>query len=237
MWKNDPSKVKWPIIAKAYSSIRDVVRKQRASLATFLILVCPKLSIINVKNYFRKIGHSKLQSIARKYWSRLRFRTVVISKGTSYSSAHRWVTFHSKLPINCWRGLLQPNWIFSRKSKTSAGLTGLLPSCPAAQPAKHFTRRRGIGSPESFPLVGSILARFSEPFNGIKGEELEDQWTGSMFDLYNPAEGSIDSMLREYLGAAMSNQVFRVNQYRKFYRSLLINGLPRVMDHGNSALK
>lgn len=81
------------------------------------------------------------------------------------------------------------------------------------------------------------MARFSEPFNGIKGEELEDQWTGSMFDLYNPAEGSIDSMLREYLGAAMSNQVFRVNQYRKFYRSLLINGLPRVMDHGNSALK
>jgi hypothetical protein len=42
------------------------------------------------------------------------------------------------------------------------------------------------------------LARFPEPFNSIKGEELEDQWTGSMFDLYNPAEGSIDSMIREY---------------------------------------
>ncbi len=49
-------KAKWTIIAKAYSSIRDVVGKQRASLATFLILVCPKLGIINAKNYFRKMN-------------------------------------------------------------------------------------------------------------------------------------------------------------------------------------
>jgi hypothetical protein len=117
---------------------------------------------------------------------------------------------------------------------------GLLASCPVFPQLNQPSTLLGggiIGSPDSFPVVGSILARFPEPFNGIKGEELDDQWTGSMFDLYNPAEGSIDSMLREYLGAAMSNQVFRVNQYRKFYMSLLIKGLSRVMDHDNSALK
>jgi hypothetical protein len=60
-----------------------------------------------------------------------------------------------------------------------------------------------------FPVIGSILARFPEPFNGIKGEELEDQWTGPMFDLYNPAEGSIDRMLREYFGGSYEQSSFQ----------------------------
>jgi hypothetical protein len=78
---------------------------------------------------------------------------------------------------------------------------GLLASCPVVPQLKQPSTLLGgesIGSPDSFLVVGSILVRFPEPFNSIKGEELEDQWTGSMFDLYNPAEGSIDSMLREY---------------------------------------
>ena len=38
-------------------------------------------------------------------------------------------------------------------------------------------------------------------------------------------------------GAAMRNQFFRINQYRKDYRSLLINGLLRGMFVDGSALK
>jgi hypothetical protein len=68
MWKNNPFKAKSTIITKAYSSIRDLVGKQRASLATFLTLVCPKLGIINVKNYFRRMNWpSKLQPMASRY--------------------------------------------------------------------------------------------------------------------------------------------------------------------------
>jgi hypothetical protein len=55
MSKNDPFEAKWTIIAKAYSSC-------------YILNTCrPKLSVINVKSYFRKIGHSKLQSIVPKY--------------------------------------------------------------------------------------------------------------------------------------------------------------------------
>jgi hypothetical protein len=78
---------------------------------------------------------------------------------------------------------------------------GLLASCPVISQLKQPSTLLGgesIGSPDSFLVVGSILARFPEPFNGIKGEVLEDQWKGWMFDLYNPAEANIDSILREY---------------------------------------
>jgi hypothetical protein len=56
MWKNDPFKAKWTIIAKAYSSIRDVVGKQKASLLAFLTLVYPKIGIINAEDYFWKMN-------------------------------------------------------------------------------------------------------------------------------------------------------------------------------------
>jgi hypothetical protein len=54
-----------------------------------------------------------------------------------------------------------------------------------------------LGSPESFPLVGSILARFPEPFNGIreKNQKINGQ---ALFDLYNPTEGSINSMIQYF---------------------------------------
>jgi hypothetical protein len=68
-----------------------------------------------------------------------------------------------------------------------------------------------IGSPDSFPVVGSILAGVPEPFNGIKEEESEDQWMGTMSDLYRPPEGSIDRMLRysfegSYAQSSFQNQ-------------------------------
>jgi hypothetical protein len=72
-----------------------------------------------------------------------------------------------------------------------------------------------LGSPEAFPLVGSILARFPEPFNGIKGEESENQGSGSMFDLYNRTEGSIDSMLREYIEGSYEQSNFHNQSIRK----------------------
>jgi hypothetical protein len=63
MWKNDPFKAKWTIIAKAYSCIRDIIGKQKASLVTFMTLVCPRIGTINVDNYFGKMNWN-LETIA-----------------------------------------------------------------------------------------------------------------------------------------------------------------------------
>jgi hypothetical protein len=46
-------------------------------------------------------------------------------------------------------------------------------------------------------------------FNELKGEESESLWTGSMFDLYNPTEGSIDSNLREYFEDSYAQSSFQ----------------------------
>jgi hypothetical protein len=109
MSKNDPFEAKWTIIAKAYSSIRDVVRKQRASLATFLALVCSKLSIINVKNYFRKkwtfettVNSTKVLKqnsfLDHRHFEGDTLHTNITPKDI-LQFGHRWVTFHSELPM------------------------------------------------------------------------------------------------------------------------------------------
>lgn len=51
MWQRDPFKAKWTIVARAYSSIRDKVGKNRAQLDRFLTLVCPELGIIDAADY------------------------------------------------------------------------------------------------------------------------------------------------------------------------------------------
>jgi hypothetical protein len=53
----------------------------------------------------------------------------------------------------------------------------LLASCsviPQLDQPRTLLGGGSIDSPDSFPVVGSILAGFPEPFNGIKGEELEN---------------------------------------------------------------
>ncbi|KAG9230089.1 mating-type protein ALPHA1/MAT-1/A-1, partial [Amylocarpus encephaloides] len=52
LWDNDPFHAKWSILARAYTGIRDCVGKENAPMATFLQIVCPKIGIIGVDDYF-----------------------------------------------------------------------------------------------------------------------------------------------------------------------------------------
>ena len=56
MWKVDPFKAKWAVIAKAYSKIRDLIGKEEAPLEVFLALVCPKLRLIPAGKYLETMG-------------------------------------------------------------------------------------------------------------------------------------------------------------------------------------
>jgi hypothetical protein len=58
IWKKDPFKAKWGIIAAAYSKIRDVLGKDNASLKIFFALVCPQIGIIAVENYLDMMNWS-----------------------------------------------------------------------------------------------------------------------------------------------------------------------------------
>ena len=56
MWQADPFKAKWTILAKAYSTIRDVQGKANAPLNQFLALNAPVVRIIEPPKYLNALG-------------------------------------------------------------------------------------------------------------------------------------------------------------------------------------
>lgn len=55
MWDQDPFKAKWSIIARAYTNIRDQVGKANAPIEAFFSIVCPRMGIIGVDDYFARM--------------------------------------------------------------------------------------------------------------------------------------------------------------------------------------
>jgi hypothetical protein len=197
-----------------------VVGKQRASLATFLAFVS-KLGIINVKNYFRKMNWILETTV----------NGIKVLKQTSFPNLGHFeadILYTNITPKDIIQFCTQVGYIPQQIANQIAGedyfspigsslgnqrlQQGFLASCPVvAQLDKPSSLLKGgsILSSDSFPVAGSILAGFPEPLNVVKGEELDDQWTGSMFDLYNPPEGSIDSMLRGYFEGSYEKSSFQ----------------------------
>ncbi len=56
LWRFDPTKAKWGIIAKAYSVLREEEGKENAPLKLFLALNAPFLGIVDPENYLRIHG-------------------------------------------------------------------------------------------------------------------------------------------------------------------------------------
>jgi hypothetical protein len=191
MWKNDPFKAKWTIVAKAYSSIRDVVGKQRASLLAFLTLVCPKIGIINAEDYFWKMNW-KLEAAVdgTKVLKQTSFPDLsFFGAGILYTNVTPKDVIHFCAQMCCipqqvanqiaWGDNFNPAGSLPRNQISQQSL---LASCPMASQLEQSTSLIGEGeaavdsSPACPPSVGNGLAAFSVPL----------KWTGSMLDLYNP---------------------------------------------------
>jgi hypothetical protein len=188
LWQSDPFKAKWAIIARAYSSIRDAVGKRNAPLDAFLNLVCPVVGIIGADEYLERM---KWVSMATDTGSMILIQTSapdLASLGASIchtsmtekdvvqyctrsgyirgvAAARVQAAFHSQAPQ---QGLLA---------------TAQIPSAPAlvqAAAVNGFDVNAEIGTDQ--PMSSSASSASSATY----------QWTGSMADLYNPSEGSID---------------------------------------------
>lgn len=146
---------------------------------------------------------------AQNFWNR--FNVDLKDGFCRHCTVQRTDELHStaKSQSNCWRGLLQSNRISSRKSKTSAGPTSLLFSYPQLGQPSTLLGGGSIGSLDSFPVIENILTGFLELINELKGGESQNLWTGYMFDLYNPTEGSIDTMLRNTFEGSYAQSSFR----------------------------
>lgn len=58
LWEADPNKVLWSLIAKAWSTIRDQIGKDRAPLDQFYAIICPHLNIPGPETYLLVLGWS-----------------------------------------------------------------------------------------------------------------------------------------------------------------------------------
>ena len=56
LWRADPTKAKWIILAKAYSELREKVGKMRAPLPAFLAINAPFVGLIHPDDYLRIHG-------------------------------------------------------------------------------------------------------------------------------------------------------------------------------------
>ncbi|KUJ06233.1 uncharacterized protein LY89DRAFT_769833 [Mollisia scopiformis] len=63
LWRRDPFKARWAVIAAAYSRIRDQVGKPDAPLSGYLAIVCPRMGIVDSERYLRS-SNNKLN-----YWA------------------------------------------------------------------------------------------------------------------------------------------------------------------------
>ena len=139
MWKSDPFKAKWTIIAKADSTIRDAVGKQRTSLLAFLTLVCPKIGIINTEDYFWKMKWALqgtgagTQVLNQTFLPGLgNFSTDVLYTNMTAKDIIQvcaQVGYISQMMCNKLAGnSVQPDGVFNKKSDISAKLNGVVPS-------------------------------------------------------------------------------------------------------------
>lgn len=192
LWKRDPFKAKWTIVAKAYSRIRDLVEKANAPLNGFLALACPAIGIIDVEDYLRKMNWSiqvandgtiNLCQNSRPFTATFEpyimhtsmtdsdVITLVAAKGYISLSAGRTITNIAPPP----QGLLASAPIFQRPALSQ----------PTLPPAASFLQTTTtVPASAASMVLGFHVNDFlnSDPY----------EWTGSMSDLYNPNAGSIE---------------------------------------------
>ncbi|OAL57031.1 MAT1-1-1 mating-type protein [Pyrenochaeta sp. DS3sAY3a] len=56
MWEKDQNKPLWSLLAKAWSTIRDQIGKEKAPLAQFLSIICPQVKMIPPEEYLERCG-------------------------------------------------------------------------------------------------------------------------------------------------------------------------------------
>jgi hypothetical protein len=201
LWKLDPFKAKWTIVARAYSKIRDEVGKPKASLDKYLNLVCPQIGIIPVEEYLQKMnwvvcigGDGALVFYHTAEVDIQTFGSHITHSAMTDRDVVHFCSSVGYLPAVVARKIAGPNFslISAPVSQSQAPQQSLLASAPVlpvgtTNPLFLMAASTNPGAAASaifgFDLGGVVkAAREPKPY----------EWTGSMADLYNPAEGSID---------------------------------------------
>ncbi|OWP00160.1 alpha box protein [Marssonina coronariae] len=179
LWKRDPFKAKWTVIAAAYSKIRDAVGKPRAPLDKYMSVVCPQMGIIAVPAYLGML-----------HWTYERPADGAPTLTQSAAPDLQALDQH----------ILRSN-MTAQDLISFCGRVGYIPRSIA----RRLGGQQSSGSPQhgllaSTPDLGLVplggREERREPAVASRPADLplapSDGWTGSMSDLYHPSEGSVD---------------------------------------------
>ena len=202
-WKLDPFKAKWTIVARAYSKIRDEVGKPKAPLDKYLKLVCPQIGLIPVEEYLQKMNWvvytGENGALVFYHTSEVDVQALGFHIAHSLMTENDVVHFCSNmgyLPTVVAQKIAGPNWSLASAPipQSQAPQQSLLASGPAlpATAINPLFLTAATANPASISK-----AIFGFDLHGVVKADPEHspqtyEWTGSMADLYNPAEGSID---------------------------------------------
>nr|ADJ38497.1 MAT1-1-1 [Acephala applanata]ADJ38501.1 MAT1-1-1 [Acephala applanata] len=210
LWQRDPFKAKWAVIAAAYSKIRDEVGKQNAPLDRFLSIVCPKIGIVDDERYLNQLNWTTSQvvtddNVAIITWKQtaepvlatfghdILYSTMTVDDIVEFCASRGYV---SKTPLGrLRRGHHHPdnssNYDLSKASMSGRGLFVSGPTLPS-QPASISMERLTTcpAAPGTEPSLATRACPASSRYREVDVSRL--QWTGSMSEVYSPAEGSAD---------------------------------------------
>ncbi|KAF8849694.1 MAT1-1-1 [Acephala macrosclerotiorum] len=201
LWQRDPFKAKWAVIAAAYSKIRDEVGKHNAPLDKFLSIVCPKIGIVDDERYLNQLNwtcqvstdgaltwQQTVEPVFATFGRSILYSTMTVDDIVEFCASLGYVSRISITHLrkghveNGNRGLL-------KASMSGQGLfvSGPTLSQPASVSAKLVTTCPAAPITKPNLVTGSSLISRDQ-----KVDISPLQWTGSMSEVYHPAEGSAD---------------------------------------------
>ncbi|CZT51034.1 uncharacterized protein RSE6_12117 [Rhynchosporium secalis] len=198
LWKGDPFKAKWTIIAAAYSKIRNTVGKPRAPLDHYLKIICPQMGIIAVEEYLEIFNWSS----TRDAEGSLHFTQTTAPNlhGLDQQILHSSMTEKDVVLFCGSVGYIRHSVarrIVGARSNHRQHQHGLLASAPMIG-----TSDTPVSPMPSINTTQAAAEEFicEEPSTMSSLATKDYEWTGSMSDLYHPSEGSIDfdRLLRSY---------------------------------------
>ncbi len=205
MWKIEPFKAKWTVIAKAYSSIRNHIGKDRAPIDDFLHIVCPKMDVIKPEEYFTVMGWTLDYTNDGSTIFKQSTRPNLLGYNNSTFSDKELIIYCAQM------NYISPSAAVQITEKDlMLGQQDLFASAPALaeSPKPSESSNIAAGEPQAIASQSSGFDFSALPPN--TAQQLETyQWTGSMVDLYNPAEGSVDyeNLLQENSTSTHSPQL------------------------------
>lgn len=212
MWDQDPFKAKWSIIARAYTNIRDQVGKANASIEIFFSIVCPRMGIIGVDDYFARmewVAETREDGsviLNRNFVPDLAaFPSEIMSSNLTEKDVVHFCALHKYLSPSDAIAITGSNATLGGLAITQASQQGLLAPSPALQstassnsdipqpviddtvagasPALDFDADRFLGENFHFPVDQSDYYTLEEGQYGL--DDFQSQPNGSQWDFFN----------------------------------------------------